>query len=181
MKIFFTSDLHDGHSNIGKFRFIPQEFIDAAEGDTSLANSLWLDAEWKKAGITKRDHVYILGDAAFNTEGLNRIGNRLGHKLLYPGNHDDLHATTLLKVFKNIRGCGKHPKLGWLSHFPVHPCELRDKFSLHGHVHMQTIPDYRYINLSCDSLFAETGSALITMAELIRIQEERLISKEVTY
>ena len=181
MTTYYTADLHDGHKSIGDFRRIPQEFLDAANGDGCEANSLWLDAEWEKAGITKRDVVIVLGDAAFNTKGLSRIGERRGMKKLIGGNHDNLHAENLLSVFQNIYGCRRNRKLGNLSHFPIHPAELRGSFAIHGHVHLATIPDHRYINVSCDNLFRETGKALIKEEDLLRIIEERKLSKEVTY
>lgn len=178
--IYYTSDLHDGHKNIEKFREIPQRFLDEAKGVRGLANSLWLDDEWKH--VTKRDTVIVLGDAAFNNEGLQRIKNRAGTKKLIAGNHDDLSTGKFLEVFTSVRGCKKDGALdAWLSHFPLHPEQLRGRFSIHGHVHYETIEDYRYINLSCDSLYRETGKALISQEELIRIIAKRKELREIYY
>lgn len=177
---WFTSDLHEGHRNIGKFRKIPQEFIDKAEGDSTLANSMWIDYWWRKL-VHKRSTVHCLGDNAFTEWDIDQIADRPGNKIMYGGNHDDLPITSYLRAFSNFRGCKKQRKLGWLSHFPLHPDELRGHFSIHGHVHYQTIDDWRYINICCDNLYEETGKPLISLDELRQVCDKRRISNIVEY
>lgn len=174
-KVYFSSDLHIGHRNIGKFRRLPQEFLDQAEGDSTLANSLWLAHHWDALNDrkhAKRDQFYCLGDNAFTEPGIDWFGDRHGIKKMYGGNHDDLPVTSYLRAFDEVRGCEKRFGV-WLSHFPTHPIELRDKFSVHGHVHYQTIDDWRYINVCCDNLFEMTGSPFISLEGLRRTMEHR--------
>lgn len=177
--IYITSDLHEGHINIGKFRRIPEEFIDLANGNATEANSLWIDHYWSKM-IRKRDIVYCLGDNAFTEEGIDSISDRVGRKIMHGGNHDDLPLTSYMRAFDNIRGCEKRFGV-FMSHFPLHPDELRGKFSIHGHVHYQTIDDWRYINVCCDNLFENIGRPFISLEELRLIMDKRRKSKKVEY
>ena len=45
----------------------------------------------------------------------------------------------------------------WLSHAPIHPCELRGKRNIHGHVHQNHVMDEhhkrdnRYINVCVEN------------------------------
>lgn len=179
---WFTSDLHLGHKNIGKFRTcIPQEFLDAANGDGTLANELWIRHWWEKL-VNKRDTVHCLGDNAFTEDGVDVICSLPGKKIAYGGNHDDLPLTSYMRAFDNIRGCVKLRKgRGWLSHFPTHPDELRGHFSNHGHTHFHEISDFRYINLCCDNLFVNIGRPLISLRELEQVQEKRRKSEKVEW
>lgn len=184
---WFTSDLHEGHRNIGKFRKIPEEFLTASkehsedgEVNSTIANSLWIDAYWRKL-VKKRDTVYCLGDNAFTEWGVDQIAARPGTKVQFGGNHDDLPIQSYLRAFSNVRGCKKQSKIGWLSHFPLHPIELRGHFSIHGHVHYQTIPDWRYVNVCCDNLFEEIGRPLISLDEIKELLEKRRQTEEVVY
>ena len=189
--IWFTSDLHEGHRNIGKFRKLPQWAIDQARemhengehteiGESTLANSIWIDTHWRLL-VKKRDTVHCLGDNAFTEWGIDQIAARPGDKIQYGGNHDDLPMESYMRAFKNLRGCKKQRNVGWLSHFPLHPDELRGKFSIHGHVHYQTIDDWRYVNVCCDNLFEEVGRPLISLAEIQAILEKRRIEEKVVY
>ena len=41
-----------------------------------------------------------------------------------------------------------------LSHCPIHPSELdyRFKYNIHGHVHVKSLSDERYINVCCEAI-----------------------------
>lgn len=167
---WLSSDMHEGHVNIGKFRRIPQEFLDAGR-DSTHANTLWLDHWWRKL-VKPRDIVQCLGDVAFTEEGVNSIAARPGRKHMKGGNHDDLPVTSYMRAFEDIRGCEK--KYGvWLSHFPMHPDELRGKFCVHGHTHYHEIDDWRYINICCDNLMENIGRPFISLEELRQVMENR--------
>lgn len=176
--VLFTSDLHEGHKNIGKFRRIPQEFLEDAS-DATEANSDWLDYWWNLC-VRRRDTVYCLGDNAFNMRGLLKLDRRHGRLKMYGGNHDDLPAEIYLAVFETLRGC--ESKYGaWLSHFPLHPTELRGKFCVHGHTHYKEIDDYRYINVCCDNLYEKIGKPFLTLEELRVVMAKRKLSKKVEW
>lgn len=181
-RTWFTSDLHIGHANIGKFRHcIPEEFLEKAEGDGTLANTLWIEHWWKLL-VKPRDMVSCLGDNAFTEEGVDFIASMPGTKVAYGGNHDDLPVASYLRAFSNIRGCKKMGKgVGWLSHFPTHTDELRGHFSNHGHTHFHEIDDYRYVNLCCDNLFVNIGRPLISLDELRKVHEKRRVSHKVEW
>lgn len=169
--VWFSSDLHLGHANIGKFR--------NNVADTQ-ANTDWI-VRWWKENIKKRDTVILLGDTAFTEDAIDVLATLPGNKVQMGGNHDDLPYQSYARAFNKIRGCQKYRKLGWLSHFPLHPDELRGQFSIHGHVHYETINDWRYINICCDNLFESTGKPFISLDALRKLCELRREVKEVVY
>ena len=56
--VWFTSDLHFGHKNIQKFRL---------EINSLKENEQRIISDWTQL-VTKRDDIYVLGDAAFTME-----------------------------------------------------------------------------------------------------------------
>lgn len=112
--------------------------------------------EWNKI-VSKKDITYILGDITMeknNYEILNRLN---GIKKVILGNHDEpQHVPHLLKHVNNVAAMKylKHKQYGniILTHAPIHPCELEYGFNIniHGHVHDNTLPDKRYINVSAE-------------------------------
>lgn len=93
MTVFFTSDLHLGHTNIIKYCNRPYENVE--EMNQALISN------WN-AKVSKLDTVYILGDLAFlPPRDLSDTVRKLnGIKILIEGNHDK-HA---LKDI-NFRSC----------------------------------------------------------------------------
>jgi calcineurin-like phosphoesterase family protein len=89
--------------------------------------------QWDKT-ITKRDIVYVMGDAAFTQGGLDDIGRLAGRKILVRGNHDLLPTESYLEVFEEVYGLLAYKGL-WLSHAPIHPDELYGRTNVHGHCH----------------------------------------------
>lgn len=157
--IYITSDLHLGHKNIAKYR----EYVSSVEENTRLITS-----EWRQR-VKKRDIVYVLGDAAFNKEELYNLASLPGQKILLRGNHDNYLSTDELRnVFDEIEGALKKWRM-WLTHIPIHPAELRGGVNIHGHVHLATIPDKRYMNVCCDNLYTKTGSNFITLQRVREI------------
>lgn len=143
--VYFMSDLHLGHNNVIKFR---NEFNTIEEHDD------YIEQQYKKT-VTKRDKVYMLGDVAFTKETLQRIKGWVGYKVCILGNHDcERNGVTLqdyLEVFDEIHGFIKY-KNYWLSHCPISEVELRGKYSVHGHVHSNTLEDPRYLNVSMEAI-----------------------------
>ncbi|AUR85781.1 calcineurin-like phosphoesterase [Vibrio phage 1.081.O._10N.286.52.C2] len=169
--VWFTSDLHLGHRNIGKYR----DGVVDTQGNTDWIVNFW------KANVKKRDVVIMLGDTAFTEEAIDILATLPGIKRQYGGNHDDLPVASYLRAVDNVRGCEKFRQLGWLSHFPLHPEELRGQFSIHGHVHYSTIPDWRYVNVCCDNLQRNIGQPMITLDNLRKLLEVRRTTQEVSY
>lgn len=159
--IFFISDLHFGHKNIWKFegpsRGNAQSMEEAEE---------WLIEQWNSV-VSKRDQVYVLGDAAFNKVALAQIKRLRGNKILLMGNHD-VSINSCLQVFgSTIPFCKKFGY--WLSHPPIHPTELRGRKNIHGHVHSNSLPDDMYINVCVEVL----GGKPVSLDEINSIHKAK--------
>lgn len=81
--VFFTSDLHLGHTNILKYESNTRKFSSVEEMDEKIIQN------WNNT-VKPNDEVYLLGDISFHklnktVELLNRLN---GKKLLIWGNHD---------------------------------------------------------------------------------------------
>lgn len=156
MSVWFCSDLHFGHKNIQKFR----ECVNSEEDNRAMIKLFWNKL------ITKRDVVYVLGDACFTMETISDFGELPGRKILIRGNHDLLNTSVYLKYFEEVYGLLKYKEF-WLSHAPIHPDELRGKMNLHGHVHYHSIPDKRYFNCCVENLM-ETYKQPLVHLDMIR-------------
>lgn len=84
-KIYFTADLHFGHTNILKHQ--PNRLF-AGEND-STKHDEWLLELWRNT-VGKKDMIYILGDLTFlKSEGARLLLEKLpGRKYMVVGNHD---------------------------------------------------------------------------------------------
>lgn len=168
-EVWFCSDLHGGHKNIAKFR---------KEVSSEEHNREVITQAWNKL-VTKRDLVWVLGDAAFTEDAIGWIGTLSGTKRLVRGNHDDLPIQSYLKVFSEVYGLIKYKGI-WLSHPPIHSDELRGKPNCHGHTHyfnmkreeigdfglMYSVDDTRYLNCSVENLMRNLGRPLINLREV---------------
>ena len=160
--VWFTSDLHFGHKNINKFRL---------EVSSEEDNRKRICEDWEKL-VTKRDDVYVLGDAAFTWDTAQEFGELPGaRKFLVRGNHDELSIREYLKYFTEVYGLKKYKEF-WLSHAPIHPNELRGKINLHGHVHYADVQDTRYFNMCVESLWKRGYPSLISLDQ-VRKELER--------
>lgn len=136
--VYITSDWHLGHRAISNYR----------EGVNSVDHNTHILVENYKAVVNKRDICWFLGDILFEEKYLEVIANLPGTKHLVLGNHDTdrkVKTEQLVKVFDSVHGFVKY-KDAWLSHAPIHPCELRGRINIHGHMHYQTVGDERYVN-----------------------------------
>ena len=142
-QVFFTADLHVFDDDISKYR----GFYDAKQYRDVLIH------HWNRA-VGDDDLVYILGDISksLQSSAVEFVQTQLnGYKVLVPGNHDSFNTCQLFQagpkcsvkmpgsVALNIGG-----KLLLLTHYPVHPAEL--KFydgNIHGHIHAP-IPEIGY-------------------------------------
>ena len=138
-EVYFIGDMHLGHKNIQKYRDVENEEAQYEQ----------LKEKWHSV-ITKRDRVYLLGDACFTVERLKDLSTWTGDKVLICGNHD-LDRVTMKEIvdsgaYSAVYSLLKYKEF-WLSHCPVHPDELRGKMCIHGHIHNHLIDDDRYINV----------------------------------
>jgi calcineurin-like phosphoesterase family protein len=76
----------------------------------------------------------MIGDMSFTEQGLQMIDTLPGKKLLVRGNHDVLPFDMYLGVFDDILGAYRY-KGAFITHIPIHPCELYRGYNIHGHCH----------------------------------------------
>ena len=150
-KTFLIADTHFGHSNILTFKRNNGEFLRVfptiEEHDEKLIEN------WNSV-VSSHDKVYHLGDVGFKSfSKLSLILSRLnGTKILIKGNHDGFKLSQYQQHFKDVRGTHQLDKF-LLSHIPIHPESLsRWKGNIHGHVHDNSLPDSRYINVSVENI-----------------------------
>jgi len=130
-RVFIISDLHLDHKRILDFSGTTRYGHNVHEHDE------WIIAQWNSV-VRKRDVVKVLGDVAFSREGLAKCARLNGTKHLTMANHDKYPVEEYMKYFKIKPGLESY-KGFWLSHCPIHPCELRGKKNIHGHVHMNSV------------------------------------------
>lgn len=144
-KVFFISDLHLGHRSICKFSG------PLRGGNTEIDHhDEWIVEQWNKV-VTNKDLVWVLGDVCFDKHKMQLFKKMKGSKHLILGNHDEFGIQEYLKYFNKVHGFIKY-KGAWLSHCPINPLQLRDKWNIHGHVHAGTLEDLRFINVAVEAL-----------------------------
>lgn len=151
-KTFLIADTHFGHANI--LKFVREDgsplrggFLDIKDHDAKLIYY------WNSV-VSPEDKVYHLGDIGFtNFTHVKRIFDALnGTKVLIRGNHDNFKLAQYAQIFKDVRATHTLDKF-ILSHIPIHPESLsRWKANVHGHVHANTLKDYRYFNVSAEEI-----------------------------
>lgn len=127
--IWFTSDHHFGHKNILVFEPEARPFKTVEEMNETLID------RWNSV-VRKGDIVYHLGDFAFGKHNIC-IAERLnGKKRLVLGNHDSYCNRSYLQYFEKLYGI-KYWEKCILSHVPVHPNGLGQRWwvNVHGHLH----------------------------------------------
>ena len=152
-RVFIISDLHLDHKRILDFAGTTRYGHNVHEHDE------WIISQWNSV-VKKRDVVKVLGDVAFSREGLAKCARLNGTKHMTIANHDKFTVEEYMKYFKIKPGLESY-KGFWLSHAPIHPCELRGKKNIHGHVHMNSVAskvgtwsmlDDRYINVCVEAV-----------------------------
>lgn len=149
MAVYLISDTHFGHKNILKWR---DGFNTIEEHDEYIKESIL-------RRCSKRDSLYILGDVCLGTNSFDHlfdISCRVEHLHICLGNHDQERKGSpslrqYMAMCKSIFGMKKY-KNAWFTHAPLHPCELRGKINIHGHVHSRSIEDPRYFNVCCENI-----------------------------
>lgn len=137
--VYVISDLHLGHKNVAEWR----GFNTVEEHDQYIID------KWNSV-VGKRDYVKVLGDIAMHKKHYPMLDELNGKIDVILGNHDlKNHVPDLMMYVNSVCGMVKYKGV-WLSHAPIHPQELRGHINIHGHVHMDSIDDDRYINVSCD-------------------------------
>lgn len=163
---YFLGDCHFGHKNILQFR---PRFKTIKEHDDFIINRI-------NATVTKWDKLVLVGDICFNEAAvalLHRINCNNIHLLL--GNHDDytIDFKALCPKIKWVSGDYKYKEF-WVSHIPLHPDCLRQKFNIHAHLHETKLKDRAFIGVSCE----QVDYTPISVTQIRKINESTLKKKK---
>lgn len=163
MNNYLISDTHFGHNGISH-KFRPEFSSDEEHNETIHENILSCSG--------KRNTLWILGDVCFSQDHFRKLwvySLSFAKVHIVLGNHDHKRLPEYCAQY-DIAVHGIIKKWGfWLSHCPVHPQELYRGYSVHGHVHRNTVPDDRYFNVSCEALDYKP----ITLGVIREIMESR--------
>lgn len=132
--VFFIADTHFGHRKVSELR----GFASVEEHDEHLI------AAWN-AIVARRDTVWHLGDVLMGKE-LSVIERLNGTRKLVHGNHDT-NARELAHYFDGVYGTVHWKRDIVLSHVPLHPSCVKQRWSLniHGHMHDRKMMNWRFM------------------------------------
>ena len=179
-EIWFSSDLHLGHSNM--YKFTNYDGTKCRPWDNYEEAEEYMLQEFNKV-LKPNDTLYILGDVASKTDRASYFFNALVpcRRILLMGNHDNkIGFKFLSKYFNEIRGAYNLENY-IMTHIPVSSgSKGRFKTNIHGHTHSNLItidnngkiPDPWYRNVCVE----RTGFKLINFSE-IKTETEKLIEK----
>ena len=137
---FVISDTHFGHTNSWeKFKLADgsplRPFTSTEEMDETMIE------RWN-AKVKPQDTVYHLGDVVINKKYLNLVSRLNGRKILVRGNHDIFGDELYYDAgFEQIHGVRVFVDKFILSHIPLHPDCVSERFrvNVHGHLHANEI------------------------------------------
>ena len=137
---FVISDTHFGHTNIwAKFKrpdgTPTRPFTSNEEMDEAMVE-LW------NSKVGPHDVVYHLGDVVINKKSLLHVKRLNGKKRLVRGNHDIFKDQDYRDVgFDSLYGVRVFVDQFILSHIPLHPDCVTDRFRacIHGHLHTNRV------------------------------------------
>jgi calcineurin-like phosphoesterase family protein len=137
---FVVSDTHFGHTNSWeKFKLADgsplRPFTSTEEMDETMIE------RWN-AKVQPQDTVYHLGDVVINKKYLNLVERLNGRKILIRGNHDIFKDDDYRGVgFEQIHGVRVFVDKFILSHVPLHPDCVTERFkvNVHGHLHANEV------------------------------------------
>lgn len=137
---FVISDTHFGHTNSWeKFKLADgsplRPFTSTEEMDETMIE------RWN-AKVKPGDTVYHLGDVVINQKSLHLVSRLNGRKILVRGNHDIFKDKQYAEVgFEQIHGVRVFVDKFILSHIPLHPDCVTDRFrvNVHGHLHANEV------------------------------------------
>lgn len=137
---FVISDTHFGHTNSWEKFKLPngdplRPFTSTEEMDETMVER-WNDV------VRPQDTVYHLGDVVINKKSLHHVKRLNGKKRLIRGNHDIFKDADYREVgFDSLYGVRVFVDKFILSHIPLHPDCITDRFkvNVHGHTHSNRV------------------------------------------
>ena len=130
-RVFCIADTHFGHQKI--IEYCRPQYADTDEMDQDLVY------RWNQV-VRQQDIVYHMGDVALVGSSderqryvLDLLCQLHGEIRLVGGNHDNTWIAEAFDAFYGVR----ERKRCLMSHIPIHPAQLEDRFKLniHGHLH----------------------------------------------
>lgn len=142
------SDTHFGHTNSWEKFKLPngdplRPFTSTEEMDETMVE------RWN-AKVGPHDVVYHLGDVVINRKSLHHVSRLNGKKRLVRGNHDIFKDQDYRDVgFESLYGVRVFTDQFILSHIPLHPDCITDRFkvNVHGHLHANEITQSREVHM----------------------------------
>ena len=149
---FFISDTHFGHEKCCT--------VFKREDGSPLrpfSNGEEMDEEMVKrwnSVVRPQDKVYHLGDVVINRKFLPILSRLNGQKRLIMGNHDIFGSKEYLKYFYEISAYRIFVDQFILTHMPLHPDCVSDRFkvNVHGHTHANKMDDPRYFSVCVEQI-----------------------------
>jgi calcineurin-like phosphoesterase family protein len=137
---FVISDHHLGHTNSWeKFKLEDGSPLRPFTSTEEMNETM---IERHNAKVKEQDTVYFLGDVVINKKYLELVKRMNGRKILIRGNHDIFKDEDYREVgFQQIHGVRVFVDKFILSHIPLHPDCVTERFkvNVHGHLHANEI------------------------------------------
>ena len=137
---FVISDHHLGHTNSWeKFKLEDGSPLRPFTSTEEMNETM---IERHNAKVKEQDTVYFLGDVVINKKYLELVKRMNGRKILVRGNHDIFKDEDYREVgFQQIHGVRVFVDKFILSHIPLHPDCVTERFkvNVHGHLHANEI------------------------------------------
>lgn len=137
---FVISDHHLGHTNSWeKFKLEDGSPLRPFTSTEEMNETM---IERHNAKVKEQDTVYFLGDVVINKKYLELVKRMNGRKILIRGNHDIFKDEDYREVgFKQIHGVRVFVDKFILSHIPLHPDCVTERFrvNVHGHLHANQV------------------------------------------
>ena len=137
---FVVSDWHFGHTNCwAKFKNADGSPLRPFSSTEAMNETL---VEKHNAKVKPNDTVYMLGDVVINRKFLSYVKRLNGKLRLVRGNHDIFNDKDYYEAgFEQIHGVRVFTDKFILSHIPLHPDCVTDRFRscIHGHLHSNRV------------------------------------------
>ena len=137
---FVISDHHLGHTNSWeKFKLKDGSPLRPFTSNEEMNETM---IERHNAKVKEQDTVYFLGDVVINKKYLELVKRMNGRKILIRGNHDIFKDEEYREVgFEQLHGVRVFVDKFILSHIPLHPDCVTERFrvNVHGHLHANQV------------------------------------------
>ena len=144
---FVISDHHLGHTNSWeKFKLEDGSPLRPFTSNEEMNETM---IERHNAKVKEQDTVYFLGDVVINKKYLELVKRMNGRKILVRGNHDIFKDEEYREVgFQQLHGVRVFVDKFILSHIPLHPDCVTERFrvNVHGHLHANQVMSWQVID-----------------------------------